>query len=283
MKKIRKVYSGVVPNGKVLNTKNDSLQDTYSSDYLNRAIPDTQDLGEIVVDDIICKNLCSGSTQNYFINLAATTSGLMAGNSGLAIPVDGGYYTISTTITQERYRIGCVNTLPTTESGNTLYKGINKDGTKESITIDTTGYSYLIVNATDLTKIQVEKGPVATGFVEHRDFDNTKHTLYENSGGTELNITLNDDINNYKEIEIFFRERKNYANSIKVRIEDANYINLSVIFNDDTYTYIVNKNISISGNSLTTGKAYRIVFGENDYQVYQSTNMSIYKIVGYKQ
>ena len=37
-KKIRKNYSGAVPNGKVLNSRNNSLQDTYSSDYLNRTI-----------------------------------------------------------------------------------------------------------------------------------------------------------------------------------------------------------------------------------------------------
>lgn len=34
--KIRKTYQGVVPNGKVLNSKSDSQIDTYSCDYLNK-------------------------------------------------------------------------------------------------------------------------------------------------------------------------------------------------------------------------------------------------------
>lgn len=57
MKRIRKNYSGAVPNGKVLNTKNNSLEDTYSCDYLNDNIPVTNNMGNIIVDDIKCKNL----------------------------------------------------------------------------------------------------------------------------------------------------------------------------------------------------------------------------------
>lgn len=46
MKRIRKMYSGVVPNGKVLTTKNYSQIDTYSCDYLNDVIP-TMETGTV--------------------------------------------------------------------------------------------------------------------------------------------------------------------------------------------------------------------------------------------
>lgn len=68
MKRIVKKYSGVVPNGKVLNTKNDSLDDTYSCKYLNDNIPDTQNLGEIIVDDIACKNILPNLSESKTIS-----------------------------------------------------------------------------------------------------------------------------------------------------------------------------------------------------------------------
>lgn len=106
-------------------------------------------------------NLCNGINQNYFINTATTTCGYSAGNIGLAIQVSGGNYTISTTSTQTRYRVGCLNELPTTSAGITLYNGVNKDNSNDAITIDTTGYTYLVINCTDLSKISIVKGSTA--------------------------------------------------------------------------------------------------------------------------
>ena len=109
------------------------------------------------------KNLCNGATQNVYLNISANSCGIATDNSGLYIPVNGGNYTISTTETQVRYRVACVNNEPSS-TAQTAYKGQNKDNTSDTITIDTTGYSYLIVNATDLTKIQIEQGSTATSW-----------------------------------------------------------------------------------------------------------------------
>lgn len=109
------------------------------------------------------KNLCNGTNQLAYLNTAVNTCATGSGNSGLYIKVNGGNYTISTLTSQERYRVACVSNEPSA-TAQTAYNGVKKDGTSDSITIDTTGYSYLVVNATDLSKIQIEKGTTATSY-----------------------------------------------------------------------------------------------------------------------
>ena len=111
------------------------------------------------------KNLCNGINQNYFITPEAL-AGIYQNNSGLIIEVDGtSKYTISTTINQYRYRVGCTDTIPQTATANVqVYGYTDKGGTSDSITLDTTGHNYILVNATDLGAIQVEKGNQSTSF-----------------------------------------------------------------------------------------------------------------------
>lgn len=111
------------------------------------------------------KNLCDGVNQNYYLNNDVNLCGQTVGNSGLAINVSQySQLTVSTQSIQERYRVGCVDFLPTGSDFSTrpVFNGVNKDGTNDSITVDTTDYNYLIVNATNLSVIQVEEGSVAT-------------------------------------------------------------------------------------------------------------------------
>lgn len=75
------------------------------------------------------------------------------------------YVTVSTRNKQKRYRIGNINTLPTKENPNIdCYNGTQMDGQDKSYTLDTTGYKYLVVNATNLEDIQVEIGTEATAY-----------------------------------------------------------------------------------------------------------------------
>ena len=112
------------------------------------------------------KNLCNGINQNYYLSNRADICGKVTGNSGLAIDVqDKAYVTVSTKITQDRYRIACINSLLQEEKATTVaYRGVKKDNTSATVTIDTTGYKYLIINATDLSSILVEDGSVATEY-----------------------------------------------------------------------------------------------------------------------
>ena len=113
------------------------------------------------------KNLCDGVNQNYYLNIEVYFCGYAVGDSGLAINVSQySQLTVSTQSIQERYRVGCVDSLPTGAGVNEVpvFNGVNKDGTNDSITVDTTDYNYLIINATNLSVIQVEEGSVATSY-----------------------------------------------------------------------------------------------------------------------
>ena len=118
------------------------------------------------VNFVKSKNLCDGVNQSVFLTSTVNKGQVLSGSTGLYIKVKGGNYTISTTASQTRYRVACMNSEPS-DTSQTAYNGVNKDGTSDTITIDTTGYSYLIVNATDLTKIQIEEGSSATTFTAY--------------------------------------------------------------------------------------------------------------------
>ena len=111
------------------------------------------------------KNIAHGKNEKYYINISVSLCGFDKNDVGMAIDVSNlTNVTISTRSIQDRYRVGCVDTVPTDAKTVTCYNGIEKDGTKDSCTIDTTGYNYLIVNATKLEDIQVEKGSEATSY-----------------------------------------------------------------------------------------------------------------------
>lgn len=117
------------------------------------------------------KNLCDGINQNYYISNNVDICGKVTGNSGLAIDVqDKAYVTVSTKITQNRYRIACINSLLQEEKATTAaYRGVQKDNTSATVTINTTGYKYLIINATVLSSILVEDGSVATEYEPYQN------------------------------------------------------------------------------------------------------------------
>nr|DAG44742.1 MAG TPA: hypothetical protein [Caudoviricetes sp.] len=111
------------------------------------------------------KNLANGQNINCFINSAADTVGISINDIGMVI--DASKLTnvsISTRSIQDRYRFACADTVPIRGNPITCYNGAVKDGTKDSYTIDTTGYNYLFINATKLEDIQVEKGSVSTSY-----------------------------------------------------------------------------------------------------------------------
>ena len=135
--------------------------------YLKYAVPKIKNEvdSSYTTNLIKSKNLCSGYNQSLYINSGVNQATIVSGNTGLYIPVSGGNYTISTTDTQTIYRVGLTSNVPSANS-QTLYSGTNKDNTSDSITIDTTGYSYLCITCTDLSKIQIEKGSTETTYEE---------------------------------------------------------------------------------------------------------------------
>ena len=113
------------------------------------------------------KNLYDGVNQGYYLNNEVKLCGCTELDSGFAINVSQySQLTVSTQSIQERYRVGCVDSLPTGAGvlEVPVFNGVNKDGTNDYITVDTTDYNYLIINATNLSVIQVEEGSVATEY-----------------------------------------------------------------------------------------------------------------------
>ena len=137
------------------------------------------------INFIHSKNLNDGINRNVFINASANQCNIYQGNAGTYLILEEGIYTISTTTTQTKYRVACANEIP----GSTLitcYNGVNKDNTSNNITINTTGYKYLFIDATDISKIQVEQGNTASPFEPYTQnqivVDNEKYTDTLNVG-----------------------------------------------------------------------------------------------------
>ena len=127
------------------------------------------------------KNLNNGIDYKFYITGTGTQYKVSGNDAGLCIAIDGiSSYTISTRITQTRYRVACSNLLPSTTSQD-CYNGVVNDGTNNNITINTNGYKYLLVNATDLSAIQIEKGSTAT---EYEPYQSTTYPI--NLGSIEL-------------------------------------------------------------------------------------------------
>lgn len=195
MKRIRKNYSGVVPNGKVLNTKNNSLEDTYSCNYLNDNIPVVDNMGSIVVDDIECKNILpnnSYSTVMGGVTITRNADGSITFNgtasstfnyyllSGYHFKLKAGIYTLSLHKNGEISGTALLSFFNQSDVA-TLISNMNL-ATNNSITATTENdldlksvLLYVVVGCTfnNFTIYpMLEKGPVATDYVEHKEFSN---------------------------------------------------------------------------------------------------------------
>ena len=111
------------------------------------------------------KNLNDGVNQSYWVNASGTGYGRNNGQSGKIIPTLGAStITVSTTIVQTRYRV-CVGDDEIQIGGSaTGYNGTNADGTNNSLTINVNNHRFIIVDATDLSKVQVEFGSSASSY-----------------------------------------------------------------------------------------------------------------------
>ena len=111
------------------------------------------------------KNINNNENTNLYVNISTTSIGYSSGDAGIVIDVSGlSAVTISTKVQQERYRVALCDSIPTGTNTVTGYNGVNKDGKSESITIQNISHKYLVVNATDISSIQVEKGTTSTPY-----------------------------------------------------------------------------------------------------------------------
>lgn len=159
--------------------------------------------------------------------------------------------------------------------------GSEEDATEDTkILIETDSFNCLGTEVTDsLDGNETDKAPNVkivkekiNGFV-----------LYENSNGTNSNFELSDDVSNYHYFEIYYTERqKRNFGFIKVSKEFINEIPLSVVFNDNTYMYIVNIELKLNNKNATfTNSAKRIALNTTT-SIFQDSEIYVFKIIGYK-
>ena len=141
------------------------------------------------------KNLNGGINQVYWISGVTNTYSRNNGQSGNIFETLGATsMTISTTEPQARYRacagdeeVGIGNVV-------TGYNIVRADGTNQTITINTSGHKYLIVDATDLSKVQVQFGSTATTYEAYQSSTLYFTTATQYFTETPLYLHLRSDI-----------------------------------------------------------------------------------------
>ena len=227
------------------------------------------------------KNLANGQNVKCYINSSASICGVTDNDTGMAIDVSKlTNVTISTRSIQDRYRVGCTNTVPTQGSPVTCYNGRIKDGTKDSYTIDTTDYNYLIVNATKLEDIQVEKGSEATSYEPYTGGIPSPSPDYPQEIKRVVNPTMKvcgkNLWDNFKTLSLGNVEQKNgtyiaTADNIQVDITMKSVGARPLLLKaNNAYTFSLKTTVSISSPKFvclryTNGESNNIIFTNKNF------------------
>lgn len=103
--------------------------------------------------------------------------------------------------------------------------------------------------------------------------------LYNDSTGTNGNITLSDNVSNYKYIEIFYRDNSNHYSNVKVYQANGKRISLLTVYPNSTYHFWFNGALkNINENKITSQDASAMDVNS----LYANNNIYITRIVGYK-
>ena len=212
------------------------------------------------------KNLFDGVNQNYYLNSEVYRCGYAVGDSGLAINVSQySQLTVSTQSIQERYRVGCVDSLSTGAGFREVpvFNGVNKDGTNDSITVDTTDYNYLIINATNLSVIQVEEGSVATEIEPYIEPNKVTFNLNDEKlrsvGDVKDELVVDLSTGDYYKVE-------NVGEIIFDGSTDENWGNVPDGTSKERYTSSIIQNLVYTGTKLCQSNYFKSGTSENYYE-----------------
>ena len=106
-----------------------------------------------------------------------------------------------------------------------------------------------------------------------------ENILYDNISGSNSNITLNDSVENYKYIEVFYRNNDNYYTSRKFYKPNGKKIILDMTTPNTSNTAIIWTTVyNISDSSLSIYFSRRLLNGTTTTTNY----IYITRVVGYK-
>lgn len=255
--------------------------ETHITDSDNGKIQDMIIYGRSSQFTTTGKNLAHGKNEKYYINTSVNLCGFNNNDIGMAIDVSNlTNVTISTRSIQDRYRIGCVDTVPTDAKTVTCYNGRNKDGTKDSYTIDTKDYNYLIVNATKLEDIQVEKGSEATSYEPYTGGIPSPSPDYPQEIKRVVNPTMKvcgkNLWDNFKTLSLGNVEQKNgtyiaTADTMQVDITSSSIGARPLLLKaNNAYTFSLKTTVSISSHKFvclryTNGESNNIIFTNKNF------------------
>ena len=113
--------------------------------------------------------------------------------------------------------------------------------------------------------------------------------LYQNAEGSNTITWLNDDVSNYKYIEVLYGSSGLSMTSSKVDTTLTNYIDTNIIHTSDANnTYILNTRWLLNGRQIepATGGQLRIQNYNGDIVIttdFKGRGIYILKVIGYKQ
>ena len=195
----------------------------------------TTQMGNIVVDDIKCKNLFDKNTITIvqgsfsYINNSETTDSTRIRSNFFKIQPNT-TYTISINSI-----IGEIGIVYKQNDNTTIIQGIGESTNNNYYTFTTPANAYYmrfrLGNGSNIKtagidyNIQIEKGSEATSYTSYKDFDSTAYILWTNPSPTSefagQTITLNDAIENYKYYEVIYKRINNastYSSSGKMPV-----------------------------------------------------------------
>lgn len=116
-----------------------------------------------------------------------------------------------------------------------------------------------------------------------------KVTLYENATGSNSNITLNDDVSNYKYLEVFYRDSSNYYGSQKIENPNGKQFELHTIWANVTETYntvtIKHTLFRASSKTISYVRSSNITLRPDNSSMSQEMDLKqifVTKVIGYK-
>lgn len=135
------------------------------------------------------------------------------------------------------------------------------------------GYENSKINATNLNKLQTNAEEAANGVV-----------LFE--GASVLTTALNDNVTNYKYIDIFYNAFNSQCHSVRVNADETNVILLQTVHSGSDGSINFNsRGVKLSGNQIVT-EAERYsstaISLEKEISITHTNNITVTKIVGYK-
>lgn len=142
----------------------------------------------------------------------------------------------------------------------------------EKITFENLPSTNTPLNATNLNLLQTNVENAINGYV-----------LYNNDTGSVGTITLSDSAANYDYIEIFYSKNRAYNSSTKIYKPNGKTASLITGYRSGSnFIQMQIAIIEINGTSITKTAPALINFDNGVFNIFDTDEMSIHRVVGYK-